>query len=612
MAETPPSNYDELNSMVEDGTDTASSKDAVKAKGVKVRAIKAAQDARKAGDWDRRWSDFIKIYSNKYPYEELSEYEDIVVPNMVFSTVNVIVPSIAINSPKIMVTANQMEDAGPAEVVEAVVNHQWRAYNVQDQVRAAVKDQVIIGHGWNKVVWVNEEKEVPLSREEFAESVAQALQIKDATLQADPGAVEAFPDDEALIKSLPSKRVKIVKDQPLVKRISPFDMFVDPDAKTLEDARWVAQRSYVPIEVARTNPLWNATVRSRLVKKQKSSARDEVEVEDSGQDSGEDGFAEIWEFYDLIDMQMCTFGEGTEGYLLDPEDSVFPDGHPFVLITNYEVPERFFPIGDVENIFPLQLEIAITRTAQINDRKRGRRITLFREAALGNQGVEDLRAGKDNVMIPVIKDLPFADVFAQVSSMGLQPEWYRAGEIAMEDINLVSGIAEYVRGGAADIRRTATEVGVMQDAANARSSDKLFKVEQAMGRIAERMIKLSQQFMDTEAVARVVTDNTVVDWVPYSRDALQGDFTFQVEAGSSQPQNESFRRQQAMQMMDVFGGHIGTGLLNDQEFVSEVMRLLGFNNAERLLGPGIPPPVPEGMDPAMMGDPAMMAGPPPM
>ena len=135
----------------------------------------------------------------------------------------------------------------------------------------------------------------------------------------------------------------------------------------------------------------------------------------------------------------------------------------------------------------------------------------------------------------------FDEVFKQVSSMGLQPEWYRADQQAMSDIDLVSGVSEYQRGGQTDIRRTATEVGVMQDASNARSADKLAKVEKAMADIAERMIKLSQEFMDTESVARVVDDFQAVAWVPYSRDLLQGDFTFHVEAGSTQPQNESFK-----------------------------------------------------------------------
>jgi hypothetical protein len=412
-------------------------------------------------------------------------------------------------------------------------------------------------------------------------------------LMDNPDLEAELPSSDDLIDSLPSKKTKLVKDQPLVRRVSPFDVLVDPDATSFDDVRWIAQRSFVPIEVARKNPDWNASVRSRLVKVKKSKSREDVEVESDMEKSDIAGFAEVYEFYDLITGQMCVFADGTEGYLVEPEDAPFPGGHPFVFVPNYEVPERFFPIGDVETIYPLQLELGITRTAQLNDRKRGRRITLFRGAALDAQGIQDLRDGKDNVMINVVKaDTMFDDVFRQISSQGLQPEWYQADQQAMSDIDLVSGVTEYQRGGQTDIRRTATEVGVMQDASNARSADKLAKVEKAMGEVAERMIKLSQQFMEAESIARVVSDQHVVEWVNYSAQALQGEFTFKVEAGSSQPQNESFKRQMAMQMMDTFGQFIGSGLLNDQAFLAQIMRLNGWSNPEDYMGPGLPPPMP--------------------
>ena len=589
------SNYDAAMESFEAGKEEKSAKDTKAEVDKKRRLIRDARNLRSVGKWDERFSKFIQIYSNKYPYPELSDYDDVVVPNMVFSTVNVIVPSIAINNPKIEVRGNSPEDEPAAETATAVVNYQWDAYDVQNQVRSAIKDFVIVGHGWLKVVWESEEKEVPLTAEEFTAAAAQALAERSALLGSNPDMESEVPTAEELVDSLPAKKVAVTKDQPLVKRVSPFDVLVDPDATCFEDVRWVAQRSFVPIEVARKNEDWDKAVRSRLVKVKKSKARDDVDVDDESEKSDIAGFAEIYEFYDLISGQMCVFADGTEGYLLAPEDSPFPGGHPFVFVPNYEVPERFFPIGDVETIYPLQLELGLTRTAQLNDRKRGRRITLFKASALDADGIQALRDGQDNVMINVTSSSAnFDEVFKQVSSQGLQPEWYRADSQSMSDIDLVSGVTEYQRGGQTDIRRTATEVGVMQDASNARSADKLAKVEKAMAEVAERMIRLSQQFMDTEAVARVVSEEAAVRWVPYSAEALQGDFSFRIEAGSSQPQNESFKRQMANQMMDTFGQFIGSGYLNDQKFLAQIMRLNGWANPEEYLGPGPPPMGPDG------------------
>ena len=63
-------------------------------------------------------------------------------------------------------------------------------------------------------------------------------------------------------------------------------------------------------------------------------------------------------------------------------------------------------------------------------------------------------------------------------------------------------------------------------------------------------------------------------------------------------------------MMDAFGGLIGSGLLNDQEFISEIMRMNGITDVARLMGPGAPDPVPEELPPEEM-PPGVPGGPPP-
>jgi hypothetical protein len=117
-----------------------------------------------------------------------------------------------------------------------------------------------------------------------------------------------------------------------------------------------------------------------------------------------------------------------------------------------------------------------------------------------------------------------------------------------------------------------------------------------MGRVAERMIRLSQQFLETEAVARVVSYEQVVSWVNFDRTTLQGEFVFQIEAGSSQPQNESFRRQSALQLMDTMAPFLGSGLVNEQKLIEHVLRNgFGIKNSEEFLNQ-LPAPGPPGAE----------------
>ena len=533
---------------------------------LKLQTIHDAKSYREKGDWDKKFSNYIKIYSNQYPYTELEDYEDIVVPNMIFSTVNIIVPSVAVRAPKITVTPKRPQEAAASEVVEAVVNHQWAERDVQEQVRQAVKDMVIVGHGWLAVEWENVVEERDLTGPELQQAAMVALQQREQALSAGAD-VNDFPTTEETIQGLDRTTEEVVVDAPKVSRVSPFDVFVDPDAMRLPDARWVAVRRFVPIEAARKNEDWPRAKREKLKPSVVSEARKDVQVMDSEQrrDSKDDGFVIVYDFYNLLDGTVCVLGEGVTGYLEKPSKSPFPGTHPLVYIPNYEVPERFFPIGDVEMIYGLQLELAITRTQMINDRKRGRRITMYRSGELGADAVDALEGGEDNVMIDVVSDRPFADLFQQVASQGLHPEWYGQADMILNDINMVAGVSEYDRGQIPEITRTATEAGLIQDASNSRSADKLARVERAMSEVAERMIKLAQRFMDIEDVAKVVSDDQVVAWVPYSRMDLQGDFVFAIEAGSSQPMNETFRRQSALQMMDAFGPLLGSGYIERSE-----------------------------------------------
>ena len=570
----------------------------------KLSTIDKAKKLREEQKWDDRWTDFIKLYSNQYPYNELGDYDDIVVPNMIFSTVNVIVPSLAVTAPKHTVTAKRPQDEASAEVAEAVVNHQWRQYRVQEQVREAIKDFVILGHGWVKVTWDTQTGDRDLTGDEWKQMVQAQLMERQQAIQSGGISESDLPSVEDVVATIPKTVNEVLVDAPKVTRVSPFDVFVDPDALRLKDARWVAHRSFIPIQVVRENNLYNKRVVNKLKPTVMSSERDVDVMDEKAITEGDNAFVIVYEYYDLINGTVCTVAQGADDFLISPATSPFKDVHPFVFIENYEVPERFYPIGDIETIYGMQLELAMARTALVNDRKRGRRINMVRTAAIGPDGLEQLESGADNVLLEIIGNENFEEVFRAITSNGLDSSWYMQSDQIITDINTISGISEYARGQTPEIRRTATEAGLIQDASNARSADKLAKVERAMAEVAERMILLAQEFMDSEDVARIVSEEQTVSWVEFSRQDLQGDFVFDVESGSSQPQNESSRRQSALQLMDVMSGMMGSGLLNDQKLIEHILRNgFGIKNAQEFMGPGLQPPPGEEAPPGAEGPP---------
>lgn len=580
--------------------------------------VERAVKWRKAAGYDEKWAKFLKLYASQYEYTELAGYEDIIAPNLVFSTVNIIVPSVVVNYPKITVTARKAEDEIAAATVEAMCNYNWMRYNVHEELKLVIRDFVLFGHGVAKVTWVLREEEVEMDRDEYSSQVQDALlQVQQGRAQSEStGLGVTFPSDDEVIGAAPTTKVVVTADHPSVERISPFDIYVDPDSTRFKTARWIAQRMYVPIEVARENADWNKSARKKLKATAMSEAKSDQDTTFTGEERGTEAeFVVVWEYYDLIDKEMCVFAEGCEEFLVDPDESPLPFPHPFVFALNYIIPEKLYPLGDIESVVPMQMELALTRTQMINDRKRFRRMYMYKPDEIGPDGLEALMSSDDNAMIPVDYDGPLSDVIAPVQTTALPPEFYNQTAMIMEDARLTTGVNEYQSGTMSEIRRTATEASMIQDTANARSADKLALVEQTISELARRTVQLAQEFLTTEQIARVVGQNGAMTWTPYTREDIEGEFDFQVEAGSTRPLNESQKRQSALQMMDALAPFVQMGVVDPIRLAESVLRDgFGVKDPTTFMMQGPPPGMaPPGMPPVGPGGPAgMPPGMPPM
>lgn len=509
---------------------------------------------RKEEGYDAVWRRLVDLYKGRH-FDTYSE-DDRVLVNMVFSTVNVIAPSIAVNYPKITVNAVNPDNAANAVITEAVVNYWWRFKDISSEFRRAVKDFIIVGHGWIKVGYRFVEENVV--------------------------GTDTDPSDPSVEGGEESSQTVILEDSPFAERVSPFDVFIDPDATSMKDARWVAQRVRRPIRDVKSDKRYNR------------AARDEIQAVVNGKYSDDPsrkkindksvGYAEVWEFYDIANRSMCVFAEGGDKFLIAPMRMPYSFGQPFVMIRNYDVPDCFYPIGDLEQIEPMQHELNETRTQMMNHRKRYARKWLYKESAFDSMGRSALQSQEDNVMVPVISDEPLGNVIQPMPAVINPPEFYNQSELITSDINQISGVTEIQRGGSPEIRRTATEVSLIQDAGNARTADKLAIVEKSISEVGRRMVALARQFMTGEQVARVMGKDGEPAWVTFDRDYLQGDFDFEVVAGSTQPQNESFRRQMALQIVDAMTPFAGAGIINMKELAAYVLQSgFGVKNPEQFM-----------------------------
>jgi len=505
---------------------------------ITLQKITAAARWRDDMGYDQLWRRMVDLYRGKHWPNTTVSNEDLIAVNLAFSTVNVIAPAVSVNHPKIVVTPNQPEDEDRAAFVEAVVNHLWRHHDFRKPFRRSVKDFLIFGHGWLKVGWNFVEQERTLSDTERDEMFIDAVGETDLFAMENPVMAGDLPTDEQMAASIPDTAMMVVEDQPFIERVSPYDIYIDPEATCLEDAQWICQRIVRPLEEAKKDKRYKASARKNLgadsVLNPMFTPSDREQQDQYLQDIVDRTV--IFEFYDIVNNKMSVLAQNGEEFLVDPIPMPYAYGQPFVMLRNYDVPDYFYPMGDLEAIESLQEELDKTRSQLVNARKRYARKYLFHERSFGPEGRE---------------------AFIPMPQTPLSPEIYNYSAIIEQDINTVSGVSEYARGSMPEIRRTATEASIIADAQNARAADKLAIIEIGIGHLARRVIQLMQQFMTGEQMAQVADRGGENLFVPFERDDIVGEYDFSVEGGSTQPMNETIRKQQAVSLMNAVAPLVG-------------------------------------------------------
>ena len=521
--------------------------------------------------------------------------------NMAFATINVINPSVSVSNPRFTVSARKPEHEAQAMFTEEVINYLWRINKYHSQFRLCVNDWLLFGHGWMKVGYkfVTEPK------------------VKSGEPGSDDVGDEGVEDREEKEGNVESE-INVLDDRPFAERISPDDMFVDADGKTMDDIAWIAQRIRRPVNDVRVDQRYEPKARKEAQPTTSQPLRQHVvhlrSLRQPVAHRGErQGFVDVIEFYDIRRKTYCVFADGSnEGFLIKPKKMPYAFGHPFLMLRNYEVPDEFYPMGELQEIEQLQLELNETRTQMLNHRKRFARKYLYMEDALDDVGIVALESDEDNTMVPVNAGQDINRVIIPLPSVGTPPEFYNQSQMIEDDMDKVSGVSDYMRGNSPDIRRTATEAAMIQDAQNSRGQDKMSRIENFLGQLGGRLIQLLQQYMTGEQVVRVVGPSAMPIWITYDKDYIEGEFDLEVEAGSTQPQNETFKRQSAMQLVDAMAPFAGAGVINVAELAKYVLQMgFGIKDPDAFISSEMAPPQPGAAAGEPEGPPELPPGQPP-
>jgi hypothetical protein len=371
---------------------------------------------------------------------------DLITVNISFSTVNTIVPYITGEEPNFLVEPYSGDaTVRKARIQQALLNRTWRSYGVQGQnsLEDAAVDMLIYGDGYIRVGYTITEKR--LDEGKYAE-VAQLS----------------------------------------VRRVDPWDVWIDPLADGLHNARWVCQRILTTYGELKGDPRFEvpADFQPTVAPRHASDdhrLRDQLTNETFDRD---DEYVVLYEFFDLVNRTAVTFSDGSDMPLRWIDDTTLP----LAQLANYRIPRSPYHMGELEQIWSLQMELNQARSQMVTHRRRNAQKILAKVDALSDDAMDALQSSEVNAVIPIQGDLPLDQLVTALNVPNLSADVYAVSDTVTRDVYEISGVNEYLRGATPEIRRTATEATIIEGASNVKSRYKLKLIEKGARDVGNLML----------------------------------------------------------------------------------------------------------------------------
>lgn len=483
------------------------------------------------------------------------------VVNLILPHINIITSSVVSRDP--LFTAIPYEGGEEAEknadVVNGIINYFWSRLRVTRELRDSTADAVRLGSGFLKVGWTHLEDETELTEQQRREIALDAYERQrlDSILESS----EFSGDIELLESSVPSSTMKVIKSEPFVQYVSPYDIFVPQNARRMEDIDWVVHRVTLPVDEILANPEFGVSEEDIIRDGTTVNPADEYQAEWRRNADNTNGtqFSEIaldtatlWEFYDMRTRRLIVFQLEASEPLWEGE---LPWSHrypPFVHVRNFTASGNdFWGFGDIENVASIQAMMNEFLTEQIENARRSGQKYLVRKDSLTEELIAALESSESDVVAPV--DIPSGEpldqVIVPVFRAALNNDIYGA-KVEMERyIRDVLGINDFQAGGVGADRMSATAAAVVEGVATLRVQDKIMSVEESAAHTGNLILLLCQEYLDEGTAVRIAGVDGAT-WPRVSKSDLYGEFLVSIEGGSLKPINPAAKEEQAMRMLN--------------------------------------------------------------
>jgi len=355
-------------------------------------------------------------------------------------------------------------------------------------------------------------------------------------------------------------------DMPYPESVDIFDIFPDPKARNLEEAKYIIHRVYRDIEDLESNPNYDKKVVAKL-KKAGGSAEDNAErtqrlsvAGTTAEDKDRKRF-EILEYWGKYNGEDYIIAVEKSGELLRCDKNPYKCGHPFIVARDQIIPHELYGIGEVEPIESLQNELNDLRNQRMDNVKLS--LNNMWEVIAGGVQFEDELISRPGGVIHTTRP----DALKPLDKNDVTQSGYNEEPIIKSDMERTTG-ANTAMAGALVSPMGGTQGGVLNRTATAyqgsinqgdkRFNAKVNQIKRGLIKAGRKFLELDQQFMDKPQVIRVVGKKGE-QLIPVMPEDIKSNFDLTIE----------------VEYLDEF-----QRLQQDQQIAQSMMNVPGFDLAK--------------------------------
>lgn len=513
-----------------------------------------------------------------------------VTENIVYATVNAVIPNVYAKNPSIEVTMTDKNAENIGLGLKRLGNRlaEMRSapgINLKPKMRKCIMRTEVTNEAWVWIGWTKREDSADAARADIQRIGAELAKAEDTTeIERLEGELMALEDAIDLLDP----------PGPFVRTLRAACVLTDTAAEEddTSDTNWQM------IMVMESTNYLNARYRTKKGDREYVSAYKASHVVDASTsvknpegvldaidnfkmfDSTKDdpntyGYADrqsyekakrtaVWYCFDKVKRRFYLYADKDWTWPIwcyeDPYH--FPDFFPTERLQWHPSPTATRTRGEVSHYLDQQDEINTIEDELHRSRVSLRDNTIFNSTVMSVKDVEDimLNANKKMKGVKVPEGQKLTDLIMGPPQPNLQFEHLWDKSSAKSAVNMISGLGDAMRGEQFKTNTTNQAIQEYSSISSTRMDEKRDAVEDFIGAIMWKVLYLSMQFMEADQFNEL-TGNAFVEtipWTPTPFDQIRHIIQCRVEGGSTQKPTSAAKKQEALQLGQVLGQFAAT------------------------------------------------------